>query len=41
MEKEGDMKMFGQFAYHVMIVICADIVVHFGWLFAVGGHVTV
>ena len=30
--KEDEMNFIVQFAFHLVVVVCADIVVHFGWL---------
>lgn len=33
------MMHFMRFAYHLMVVLCADIILHFSWTMVVATHV--
>ncbi len=35
------MSFIVQFAFHLIVVICADIILHYGWALVGASHITV
>jgi hypothetical protein len=41
LKEETEMNFFVQFGFHLVVVIFADIVLHFGWVWMTASHITI